>query len=90
MKHPAGSPRAGLDVTSVVGLAASGNRLLVSEQSPPALAGRQVWMVRGLDGDPIQVTSHYSAKTSPTLDPSGRLFWVDSVFVPSAVFVREP
>jgi hypothetical protein len=47
-------------------------------------------MVRGLDGEPICVTDHYSAKTSPMLDPGGRLSWVDSVFVPSAVFSRTP
>jgi len=53
-------------------------------------AGRQVWLVRGLDGAPTPVTEHYSAKTSPVLERSGRAFWVDSVFVPEAVFVRAP
>lgn len=53
-------------------------------------AGRQVWLVRGLEGAPTPITEHYSAKTSPVLERSGRAFWVDSVFVPEAVFVRAP
>jgi hypothetical protein len=53
-------------------------------------AGRQIWLVRGFDGAPTPVTSHYSGKTAPTLETSGRLFWGDLVFVPEAVFVRSP
>jgi len=53
-------------------------------------AGRQVWLVRGFDGAATPVTSHYSAKTAPKLEPSGRAFWADFVFVPEAVFVRSP
>jgi Carboxypeptidase regulatory-like domain len=136
LRHPAGSPRAGLDVSDARALAVNGRRMLVSEFSPPAVylfdagpdglfnttddrgrkladfaasdfdiavagdwaaflydgppSGRQAWMVRGFDGDPICVTDHYSGKTSPMLDPGGRLSWVDSVFVPSAVFSRTP
>jgi len=136
LKHPSGSPRAGLDVYDARALKVQGRRMIVGEFSPPAVylfdagadglfntaddrgrqiasfaagdpdvslagdwaaflddgapAGRQVWLVRGFDGAPTAVTAHYSAKTAPTLEPSGRVFWSDYVFVPEAVFVRAP
>ncbi len=59
----------------------------VAEGSP---VGPQVYLVRDLDGIPAPVTSHSSPKASLALEPSGRVFWVDWVFAPEAVFVRAP
>lgn len=53
-------------------------------------AGRQVYLVSDFGETPAPVTAHYSSKTSLTLEPGGRAFWVDSVFAPEAVFVRAP
>ncbi len=72
--------------SSDVGVAGDWAAFLAS--GPPA--GEQLYLVHGLDGPPTPVTSHYSAKSSPTLEPSGRAFWSDFVFVPEAVFVRAP
>jgi hypothetical protein len=69
-------------------VALAGDWAAFLDGGPPA--GRQVWLVRGLDGPAVPITNHYSAKSSPTLEPSGRIFWSDFVFVPEAVFVRAP
>lgn len=59
----------------------------VAEGSP---VGPQVYLVRNFDDVPLPVTAYSSPKASLALDPSGRVFWVDSVFAPEAVFVRAP
>lgn len=69
-------------------VALAGDWAAFLDGGPPA--GRQVWLVRGLDGPAVPITNHYSAKSAPTLEPSGRIFWSDFVFVPEAVFVRAP
>jgi hypothetical protein len=66
---------------------ADGYAASVAEGSP---MGEQIWLVRDFDGTPTPVTSYYSPKASLALEPSGRVFWVDSVFAPEAVFVRAP
>ncbi len=52
--------------------------------------GNQVQLVNGFDGPVLTVTSHYSAKRALTLEPSGRVRWVDGLFTPDAVFVYVP
>ena len=52
-------------------------------QPTGAPGGRQVYLVHGNAGPILAVSSHYSIKQSPTLEPSGRVFWIDDVFTPS-------
>jgi hypothetical protein len=55
-----------------------------------APAGRQVYLVQDFAETPVPVSAHYSTKRDLVLEAGGRAFWVDSVFVPQAVFVRAP
>jgi hypothetical protein len=69
-------------------ISVAGDWVAFLTDGPPA--GRQVWLLRGFDGEPVPVTNHYSTKISVVVEPSGRVFWIDSVFVPEAVFMRSP
>jgi hypothetical protein len=69
-------------------ISVAGDWVAFLTDGPPT--GRQVWLIRGFDGDPVPVTNHYSTKTSVVVEPSGRVFWIDNVFVPEAVFMRSP
>jgi hypothetical protein len=55
-----------------------------------APAGLQVWLADIVAGTRRQLTSHYSAKQSITVEPSGRVLWDDTVFPNRAVFVSAP
>jgi hypothetical protein len=55
-----------------------------------ASGSEQVFLMRGLDGSPRQVTTHRSTKDDLTLDPSGQVRWVDSATTPRSLMVYRP
>ncbi len=73
---------------SQLDIALAGRMAAFVAEGPPA--GRQVHLVTDFTETPVPVSAHYSTKGGLVLEPGGRAFWVDSVFVPQAVFVRAP
>jgi hypothetical protein len=55
-----------------------------------ASGNEQVYLLQGFDGTPVQVTAHASTKDHLTLDPTGRLRWVDSVTAPRTIMLYQP
>jgi hypothetical protein len=56
----------------------------------PAADGVQVIVADLAKGTQRQVTTHYSMKERPTIDPSGRLTWIDYGFSAPTIFLYAP
>jgi hypothetical protein len=52
--------------------------------------GTQAWLRDLRTGFTRALTTHYSGKTYPLVDASGRVYWQDAVFAPRGIFVHAP